>query len=160
MKYLSLFLFAFLTLIACQSPTPTPENSSSTKEAITSSPLPKVDTSLYETFTIQEGDTTFLMKKYFMVHLKKGTNRDQAEKEAAKIQEAHLAHLGKLAEDKKLCIAGPFDAAGTDILGIAIYSVPNLEIADSLANADPAVKAGRLSVDVFPFWAAVGSQLF
>ena len=88
-----------------------------------------------------------------------GDNRDQDEAESAKIQKAHLAHLSKLAEDKVVCIAGPSEV-NPDIRGIAIYSAPSLEIADSLANADPAVKAGRLSVEVFPFWAAVGSQLF
>lgn len=143
-----------ISILACQpernAPTPT-------KSPVVS--LPEVDTTRFETFSYQEGDTTYVMKKYFMVHLKKGAVRDQDEASAAKIQEAHLAHLSKLAEDQKICIAGPFEGDST-ILGIAIYSVPNLEIADSLANADPAVQAGRLEVDVIPFWAAVGSQLF
>ncbi|MFT5167124.1 MAG: hypothetical protein ACI8P3_002361 [Saprospiraceae bacterium] len=104
-------------------------------------------------------DTTILMKKYFMVHLKAGSKRDHDEKEGIAIQKAHLAHLSKLKKDKKICIAGPFES-DSDILGIAIYSVPNFEIADSLANADPAVKAGRLTVEVFPFWANAGSKLF
>lgn len=156
MKYLLAFTLMTFLVCACQSP----DLNTAQEIKIEKEPsLPVVDTSIFETFTIQEGDTTFLMKKYFMVHLKKGSSRDQGEAEAAKIQEAHLAHLSKLAEDKKLCIAGPFENS-PEILGIAIYSVPDLSTADSLANADPAVQAGRLTVDVFPFWAAVGSQLF
>lgn len=158
MKNSLLLSLLILLCLSCQEsnqidskPAPVTEKPAST--------LPDVDTSIFETFSYQEGDTTFLMKKYFMVHLKKGPNRDQDKKDATVIQEAHLAHLSKLAEDKKLCIAGPFEGDSI-IQGMAIYSVPNLAIADSLANADPAVKAGRLTVDVFPFWAAVGSQLY
>lgn len=156
MNYFSFLFCILLILSACQEPASTPSPSTKIE---TKASLPEVDTSLYETFEIEEGDTTYLMKKYFMVHLIKGEQRDQDEASAAKIQEGHMAHLGKLAEEKIICIAGPMDA-DSEILGIAIYSVPSLEIADSLANADPAVQAGRLKVEVLPFWAAVGSQLF
>ncbi len=154
-RYIILSLFFFMS---CHQANEKKETNTP-QETKPISQLPEVDTSIYETFEIEEGDTTYLMKKYFMVHLKTGPNRDQDKEEAAEIQKAHLAHLSKLGEDKKICIAGPFES-DSDILGIAVFSVPTLAIADSLANADPAVQAGRLTVDVFPFWAAVGSQLF
>ncbi len=157
MKYV---IFSFLLFfLACQQADLKNEQSTSKEKTTEKSTIPPVDTSIFETFSYEEGDTTYFMKKYFMVHLKVGPNRDQNKEEQAKIQEAHMKHLGQLSDDKKICIAGPFEG-DSDILGIAIYSVPSLEIADSLANADPAVKAGRLNVEVFPFWAAVGSQLF
>ncbi len=145
-----------LFILACQPTDQAPVTVEKIVEKI--APL-KLDTAGYETFTYPEGDTIYLMKKYFMVHLKPGPNRDQGKEEEAKIQEAHLAHLSKMAEDRKICIVGPSDG-NPDILGIAIYSTKSLEIADSLANADPAVKAGRLVVEVFPFWAAAGGHLF
>lgn len=158
MKNILILFSIVLITFACQESNSIPVKSDQ-KETVTASKLPAVDTSVFETFSYQEGDTTYLMKKYFMVHLKTGPNRDQGEAEAAEIQKAHLAHLEQLGLDNKICIAGPFEGHD-EIQGIAIYSVPSLEIADSLANADPAVKAGRLEVDVIPFWAAVGSQLF
>lgn len=118
-----------------------------------------VDTSGFQTFEHQSGDTTYLMKQYYMCFLKIGPRRNQDEAEAARIQEAHLAHLSALGKQRKICMAGPF-ADDSGIQGMVIYSTPTYEEAVRLANADPAVLAGRLVVEVHPFWAAVGSQLF
>ncbi|MEM8907526.1 MAG: YciI family protein [Bacteroidota bacterium] len=153
MKHSYLFsLLALSWLWACQ----TPE-----KEIVrvVEKPTFDVDTTVFETFEHRDGDTTYLMKKYFMCFLKTGPKRDHGEAEAAALQEQHLAHLSQLATDKKICSAGPFGDDG-DIRGIVIYSVPTLEDALALANADPAVKAGRLAVEVHPWWAAVGTTLF
>ena len=111
-----------------------------------------------ETWEVKDGDTTYVMQKYFMCFLMAGTERGQDSTETAKIQEAHMAHLAKVYEDGKSCIAGPFGDDG-DIRGIVIYNTATLEEADSLANADPAVKAGRLTAEVHPWWAAKGSVL-
>jgi len=157
MKPLFVLSLSLLMFFACQDPIQ--PNVKSIVQEKTKSSLPEVDTSIFETFSYQEGDTTYLMKKYFMVHLKTGPNRDQGKEEATKIQIAHQAHLEQLHKDQKICIAGPFEG-NPEMQGLVIFSVPNLEIADSLANADPAVQAGRLTVEVIPFWAAVGSQLF
>lgn len=118
-----------------------------------------IDTAGFQTFTHQSGDTTYLMKQYFMCFLKVGPRRNQDEASAAAIQEAHLAHLAELGRQRKICLAGPFgDDSG--IQGVVIYSTPTYEEAVSLANQDPAVLAGRLVVEIHPFWAAVGAQLF
>jgi len=55
-------------------------------------------------------------------------------------------------------ISGPFGDDG-EIRGITIYNVPTLRMADSLANMDPMVKAGRLIIEVHPWWAAKGFGL-
>lgn len=111
-----------------------------------------------ETFEIQEGDTTYVMQKYFMVFLKAGPERNQGKAEAEKIQKAHLAHLGKLAEMRKTSITGPMAGEG-DIRGIVVFNTATEEEARQLAEKDPAVKAGRLVVEVHPWWAAKGSTL-
>ena len=101
---------------------------------------------------------TILMQQYFIAFLKRGPNRSQNEEEANKLQTAHLAHLGKMYELGYADISGPFGDDG-DIRGITIYNVPTLKIADSLANADPMVKAGRLVIEMHPWWAAKGFPL-
>lgn len=101
---------------------------------------------------------TMVMQKYFIAFLKKGPNRSQPEEEAKKLQAAHMVHLGKMYEMGYADISGPFDD-DSDISGITIYNVPTLQIADSLANADPMVKAGRLIIEMHPWWAAKGFSL-
>ena len=101
---------------------------------------------------------TIIMQQYFIAFLKRGENRSQSEEEANKLQAAHLAHLGKMYDLGYADISGPFGDDG-DIRGITIYNVPTLQMADSLANADPMVKAGRLVIEVHPWWAAKGFPL-
>ena len=102
-------------------------------------------------------DTT-LMQQYFIAFLKSGPIRNQNEEEASRLQSEHLAHLGKMYELGYADISGPFGDDG-DIRGITIYNVPTLKMADSLANADPMVKAGRLVIEIHPWWAAKGFPL-
>jgi uncharacterized protein YciI len=101
---------------------------------------------------------TILMQQYFIAFLKRGPDRTQSEEEANQLQEEHLAHLQKMYDLGYADISGPFGDDG-DIRGITIYNVPTLEIADSLANADPMVKAGRLTIEMHPWWAAKGFPL-
>lgn len=118
----------------------------------------KVDEQGFETFEYAEGDTTFVMKKYFLVFLKRGTERSQNEAEAQEIQAAHLAHMDSLANLGQLDIAGPM-GDDTDLRGIVVLRVATMEQAEACVKADPAVKANRLSYEIHPWWAAVGSTL-
>ncbi|MEP2689262.1 YciI family protein [Maribacter dokdonensis] len=101
---------------------------------------------------------TVLMQEYYIAFLKSGPNRDQPKAVADSLQMLHMAHLGKMYELGYADISGPFGDDG-DIRGITIYNTPSMEIADSLANADPMVKAGRLKIEIHPWWAAKGFGL-
>ena len=120
----------------------------------------KLDEQGYETFYYIEEETqdTMVMQQYYMAFLKRGLIRSQNEEEANKLQKAHLAHLSKMYSLGYADISGPFGDDG-DIRGITIYSVPTLEMADSLANADPLVKSGGLSIEIRPWWAGKGLPL-
>lgn len=106
----------------------------------------------------QKTQDTILMQQYFMAFLKAGPIRGQNEEESAELQKQHLAHLAKMYELGYADISGPFGDDGK-IRGITIYNVPTLKMADSLANSDPMVKAGRLEIEIHPWWAAKGFQL-
>ena len=114
----------------------------------------------FQTFDYIDAKTqdTILMQQYFIAFLKKGTSRSQTKEEADSLQTLHLAHLSKMYELGYADISGPFGDDG-DIRGITIYNVPTLKMADSLANSDPMVKSGRLTVEVHPWWAAKGFPL-
>lgn len=105
-----------------------------------------------------EFEKKYEMKIYYMVFLKKGPNRTQDSTTAAKIQEQHIAHLTKMAEAGKMDICGPLMDDG-EIRGICIYNVATKEEAEKLASEDPAVKSGRLIVEVHPLYAAKNSTL-
>lgn len=101
---------------------------------------------------------TIIMQQYYIAFLRKGPITGQNEEETADLQKEHLSHLEKMYELGYADISGPFDDNG-NIRGITIYNVPTLKMADSLANADPMVKAGRLQIEMHPWWAAKGFSL-
>jgi uncharacterized protein len=111
-----------------------------------------------EEFEMKSGDTTYIMKKYYMCFLKRGPVQDTNSVVVAKIMEGHLAHFVKLMKEGKICIVGPFDD-DQDIRGIIIFNVPSSEEAEKLESEDPAVKAGRLVMEIRPWWCAKGSML-
>lgn len=114
----------------------------------------------FQTFDYVDEKTqdTIIMQQYFIAFLKRGLVRNQNEEEANRLQNEHLAHLGKMYELGYADISGPFGDDG-DIRGITIYNVPTQKMADSLANSDPMVKAGRLQIEIHPWWAAKGFSL-
>lgn len=100
----------------------------------------------------------FEMKTYYLVFLKSGENRTADSVAVNKLQEQHMAHLTKMYETGKMDICGPL-LDGGDLRGICIYNVATKEEAEKLANEDPMVKAGRLKVEVHPFYSAKGVSL-
>lgn len=112
----------------------------------------------YQTFLLEEGDTTYLMQQYYLVLLKKGANRQQDSLEAAKLQEQHLAHLNRMYKEGYTSLTGPMGDDG-DLRGIVVYNTATKEEADSLARLDPMVQAGRLEVEVKPWWTMKGGKL-
>lgn len=75
--------------------------------------------------------------------------------ERQKLQEGHLANIQRLAQEGKLIVAGPFSDDG-DLRGMFLFQVGTLEEAQALVDTDPMVKAGRLRVELHPWFAAKG----
>ena len=99
---------------------------------------------------ITPSNPTNLMTAY-LAFLTRG-DKWTPEKTAAteEIQKAHLANIQKLADMKKLVVAGPFGDNGK-LRGIFVFKVASLEEARSLAATDPAVQAGRLALQIHPW---------
>ena len=80
--------------------------------------------------------------------------------EAATLQDAHLDHLARLHEAGSLLAAGPLAGGGDNpFRGLTILKA-GVEEATALAEADPAVVAGRFSVTVMPWMVPAGAMAF
>ncbi|MDR6567168.1 YciI family protein [Chitinophaga ginsengisegetis] len=86
-----------------------------------------------------------------MVLLRKGPIRNQDTALAAKIQQAHMDNINKMATAGKLLVAGPFEN-DEELRGILIMDCKDSLEVVSLVNKDAAVIAGRLVFEVKPWW--------
>jgi uncharacterized protein YciI len=76
------------------------------------------------------------------------------------IQQQHLAHLDAMREQGAMIVAGPFaDQEDESLRGMCLYRT-GLEETRALAERDPAVRAGRLAVDVLSWYHPKGDVDF
>ena len=91
------------------------------------------------------------MSTYVIAFLKTGPNRDQDSLTAVKLQKAHMDNIQRMAEQGELVLAGPFLDNG-ELRGIYIFNVTSLEEAKKLTETDPAIQAGRLAMELHPWY--------
>jgi len=99
----------------------------------------------------KDGADQWGMRKYVMAFLKAGPNRDQSPEERAKLQAQHMENIGRMADEGKLAVAGPFLDDG-ELRGIYIFNVETVEEAEALTNTDPAIQAGSLVMELKPWF--------
>ncbi len=93
-------------------------------------------------------------RRYTLVFLRQGPASREDEARNNDYQKLHLEHLTKLQLLGKLVLNGP-TLIEHDIVGVSVYAA-DLEEARALAEADPKVKEGYLTVEAIP-WMAVPS---
>jgi uncharacterized protein len=108
-------------------------------------------------FRLPSGDT---LKQYYFVMLTKGPRRAEVTDTAIinKIQQGHMDNMDRLAKIGKLKVAGPFGDDG-DWRGIFILDCDTQKEAEELLATDPAIKAGRLSYEIHPWWTQQGTVI-
>ena len=97
--------------------------------------------------------TPMKLETVYFGFLKRGPNRKEGDGQTPEIQElqkAHIANINRLAETKKLVMAGPFGDNG-DLRGIFVFRVGSLKEAQDLAATDPMIKIDRLRLDLHPW---------
>lgn len=131
MKYLTIILSLFIA--SCVSPSANNNEDS---------------TSAYDSLRAANvGADNYGMKTYVMAFLKRGSNPSIDSIEAIRLQSAHLANIGRLAEEGKLVLAGPF--YGKDSLrGIYIFDTKSIDSAKAWTNSDPAIQQGSLEMEL------------
>jgi uncharacterized protein YciI len=94
----------------------------------------------------------------YLGFLKRGPNRKEGDgktPEVQQLQKAHIANINRLAEMKKLVMAGPFGDDG-DLRGIFVFRVGSMKEAEELTATDPMIKIDRLRLELHPWRVPAG----
>lgn len=92
------------------------------------------------------------MQQYWFGLIKRPSSAPTLSAEQAmELQRGHMANIGRLVADGSMVLAGPFGHDG-ELRGLFIYDVETREQAEALVAGDPAVAAGRLEVELYPWW--------
>ena len=160
----NLILVLTLVITACggeaeerveQAPEPTTEQQSTPNEEVD---IDEPETVYDSAFAASVGADDYGMSSYVMAFLKAGPNRSQDSTESAELQAAHLANIGRLAEEGKLAVAGPFLDNG-ELRGIYIFNVSSVEEARELTATDPAIQAGSLVMELHPWYGSASLKM-
>ena len=102
----------------------------------------------------------FEMQQYVMGFLRRGPNwTAEQTPEVKQIGEGHMAHIRAMGATGKLVLAGPFEVEGTPpnaLAGILLFDVQTIEEARLMASDDPAVKAGRFTLELIAWYGPKG----
>lgn len=100
------------------------------------------------------------LKQYIFVLLKAGPNDAKYQgKERDDLFAGHFKHMGKMAAENKLAVAGPFGKNDRSYSGIFVLNVTAMEEAQTLVNADPTVKSGLLVAELTPWFGSASLMM-
>ena len=91
------------------------------------------------------------MKMYVMCFLKTGPLKVDDANKRAELMKGHFAMINRLAEEKKLVVAGPFSEGG-EFRGIYLFDVKTIEEAQKLTETDPSIKEGYFKVEFIKWY--------
>lgn len=97
------------------------------------------------------GADDYGMRRYVLVLLRTGPEREHGADEAAELQRGHMANIRRLAEQGHLVLAGPFFDSG-DLRGLFLFAVDSVDEARELTATDPALAAGRFKAEYYPWY--------
>jgi uncharacterized protein YciI len=94
------------------------------------------------------------LEAFELVFLRRpGNPRSYDDETLERIQREHLAYLESLRAAGYIVTNGPvLDQPDESLRGLAFYRTGSLDEARRLAEQDPAVLAGRLTVEVMTWW--------
>lgn len=92
-------------------------------------------------------------ESYAFVFLNSKADKAELPKEELDgLMQKHLANIERLAKEKKLLVAGPFDGGG----GIFIMNTSSIDLAKEWIGSDPAVQANRWNIEILLYTPRIG----
>ena len=84
---------------------------------------------------------------------------DYPDQELDRIQREHIAYHGELRAAGQVVTNGPVDGpADPSLRGLTFYRTGSLDQSRQLAENDPAVRAGRLAVEIMTWYCPPGTM--
>lgn len=93
------------------------------------------------------------MRKFVFCTLVTGPAKIADTEKRKEIFDGHFSNMGRLAEEGKLVLAGPF-IDGQPKRGMYIFNVTTIEDAEALVKSDPAVAAGVFDYELTKLYAS------
>ncbi|MCP9766462.1 hypothetical protein EGI22_00990 [Lacihabitans sp. LS3-19] len=106
------------------------------------------------------GADEYGMKMYVFVVLKTGGNTKESKTKTDSLFAGHMTNIGKMVENKKLIVAGPFGKNEDSFRGLFILNVSTIDEAKELMQTDPAIKADLLKPDFYPWYGSAALPLY
>lgn len=95
------------------------------------------------------------MRYYVLALLYTGSNPPTDPARRKELQAGHMANMGRLHQEGKLILAGPFKGSG-DLEGLFLLDTGSVEEARAWCASDPAIAAGALRVEFHQWYSAKG----
>jgi uncharacterized protein YciI len=98
------------------------------------------------------------MRGYVLVILKTGPHRVPDGEARTKMFEGHFANMNRLADEKKLVMAGPLD--GVDgWRGLFVFATPDVEEAKRMVATDPVIINGEMVAEYHKFYGSAALMM-
>jgi uncharacterized protein YciI len=107
------------------------------------------------------GADKYGMKAYTIVMLTSGSAKIEDKAKMSELMKGHMANIGKLADEGKIIIAGPFLEKNKEAYrGMFIFNTKSKEEAEQWVKTDPAVLAGVFNYEIFPWYGSAALPLY
>lgn len=98
------------------------------------------------------------MKQYVFCILKTGSNTTATVEEKNNLFKGHMTNIGRMAQEGKLVVAGPFMKNEKNYRGLYIFNVSTIEEAKELVATDPAVNTNLLEAELTLWYGSAALQ--
>lgn len=99
------------------------------------------------------------MRRYVLVILKTGPKRMPEGKERDAMFAGHFANIGRLAEEGKLAVAGPFSDDPAGWRGLFVFAVEDVDEARRLTETDPVIRNGEMVAEYHSWYGSAATMM-